>query len=82
MCGTECILHNQPLVPLDDDPESLEVLTPNKFIFLKDYSVFTDALVFPNLCVRIWRQVQVISNRFWKRWKMEDGISSFLTNAA
>ncbi|MBM6549432.1 integrase zinc binding domain-containing protein, partial [Streptococcus dysgalactiae] len=58
LCEAERILNDRPLVPLDDDSESLEVLTPSKFLLLRDNTVYTDGLVFSKHCVRVWRRIQ------------------------
>ncbi|WP_239110340.1 hypothetical protein, partial [Streptococcus dysgalactiae] len=42
LCEAERILNDRPLVPSDDDSESLEVLAPNKFLSLTDNTAFTD----------------------------------------
>ncbi|MBM6549463.1 hypothetical protein H7673_11555 [Streptococcus dysgalactiae subsp. equisimilis] len=67
----ERILNNRPLVPLTEDVKDLDVLTPSKLLLLRDNVNFSDNLVFPRSCVRLWRRVQLLVDTFWKRWKLE-----------
>ena len=67
------ILNSRPLTPVSSDPKDLEPLTPNHLLLLRAN---------PNLPVgsfgkedgyskRRWRQVQYMSDIFWKRWLKE-----------
>ena len=71
LAEVERILNNRPLVPMTEDVKELDVLTPSKLLLLRDNVNFSDNLVFPRSCVRLWRRVQLLVGTFWKRWKLE-----------
>ena len=73
MAEVQGILNSRPLTPVSSDPKDLEPLTPNHLLLLRAN---------PNLppgvfakedthCKRRWRQVQYMSDIFWKRWLKE-----------
>ena len=67
------ILISQPLTPVSSDPKDLEPLTPNHLILLRanqnlPLGVFNKEDVYSR---RRWRQVQYMSDIFWKRWLKE-----------
>lgn len=72
-CEAEAILNDRPLTKLSDDPNDLESLTPNHLLLLKGKPALPPGLFKPHdLYVRRrWRQVQYISDLFWKRWVRE-----------
>lgn len=73
LCQVEAVLNSRPLMPLHDDPESYDVLTPGHFLtgaaILKppDPS-FVDTL--DNRLTR-WQRIQKQSQRFWKLWSSD-----------
>ena len=73
MCEAEAILNDRPITKLSDDPNDLEPLTPNHILLLKGKPSLPPGLFEPHdLNVkRRWRQVQYISDLFWKRWVRE-----------
>ena len=73
MAEVQGILNSRPLTPVSSDPKDLEPLTRNHLLLLRAN---------PNLppgvfakedthCKRRWRQVQYMSDIFWKRWLKE-----------
>ena len=73
MAEVQGILNSRPLTPVSNDLKDLEPLTPNHLLLLREN---------PNLppgafakedtyCKRRWRQVQYMSEIFWKRWLKE-----------
>ena len=71
-CEVECIVNSRPITKVTDDAAEGEPLTPNHFLMLsagssEPWGVFGDA----DLYKRRWRQVQHLSNHFWKRWLRE-----------
>ena len=73
MCEVESILNSRPITFVSDDPADPERLTPNHLLLLKCDSpmppgVFQREDVFSR---RGWRQIQYLSDIFWKRWSRE-----------
>ena len=73
MCEVESILNSRPITFVSDDPADPEPLTPNHLLLLKCDSpmppgVFQKEDVFSR---RRWRQIQYLSDIFWKRWSRE-----------
>ena len=67
------ILNSRPLTPVSSDPKNLEPLTPNHLLLLRA-NLNLPPGVFGNgdtYCNRRWRQVQYMSDIFWKRWLKE-----------
>ncbi|KAK0141947.1 hypothetical protein N1851_020380 [Merluccius polli] len=73
MCEAEAILNDRPITKLSDDPHDLEPLTPNHILLMKGKTSLPPGLFDDHdLYVRRrWRQVQYISDLFWKRWIRE-----------
>ena len=70
----ENIVNNRPLTYLSGNHEDLEPLTPNHFLIGRNF--YNDCLVNDicnkDVCSRKrWRQVQILSDHFWKRWLHE-----------
>ena len=70
LVAVEGIVNNRPLVPVSDDPTSLEALTPNQLLVLRAGEGPRGAFTQPDLRRR-WRQVQYLVNTFWQRWLRE-----------
>ena len=73
MSEVQGTLNSQPLTPVSSDPKDLEPLTPNHLILLRANpnlppGVFNKEDVYSR---RRWRQVQHMSDIFWKRWLKE-----------
>ena len=67
----ESIINNLPLTYLSEYHEELEALTPNHFLIW--WNFYNDCLVndIGNKDVSSrekWREVQILSDHFWKRW--------------
>lgn len=73
MCEAEAILNDRPITPSSDDPNDLEALTPNHILQLKGKPILPPGLFKKeDLYIRRrWRQVQYITDLFWKRWVRE-----------
>lgn len=73
LCEIESILNGRPLTKASVDPDDLEVLTPNHLLLLKTSpslppGEFQKDDIYAR---RRWKQVQYMSNLFWKRWVQE-----------
>ena len=73
MCEAEAIVNSRPLTKVSDDVCDLEPLTPNHLLLFQ-YSqsflpgIFAKADIYSR---RRWRQVQYLSDVFWRRWVKE-----------
>ena len=73
LCEVESILNGRPLTRASSDPDDARALTPN------DILLFNAGITFPpglfdkhdDYMNRRYRQVQYLTNVFWKRWKNE-----------
>ena len=73
MCEVEAIMNSRPLTKVSDDPKDLAALTPNHLLLLRPGpslppGTFSGSDMY---CRRRWRQVQYLSNVFWRRWIKE-----------
>ena len=72
MCEAEAVLNARPLTRVTDDPEEVRPLTPGMLLTQNGAPgpvTVTDRL---DLYARArWRQVQYLSDLFWKRWSKE-----------
>ena len=72
-CEVEAILNDRPITKLSEDANDLEPLTPNHLLLLRGKPALPPGVFEPHdLYVRRrWRQVQYLSDLFWKRWIRE-----------
>lgn len=73
LCEVEAILNGCPLTIASDDPMDLEPLTPNHLLLLRGKPSLPPGTFSKDdmYSKRRWRQVQYISDLFWKRWVRE-----------
>ena len=73
MAGIEGILNNRPLTPNSHNTSDLEPLTPNHLLLqLSNLNLPLGEFVKKDLyCRNRWRQVQYLTDVFWKRWLAE-----------
>ena len=73
LCEAEAILNSRPITKASTDPNDLETLTPNHLLLLKTTpSLPPGHFQKEDLYARRrWRQVQYMSDLFWKRWIKE-----------
>jgi len=70
----ENLVNNRPLTYVSDNNEDLEALTPNHFLIGRNF--YSENLLTnisdKDICSRKrWRQVQILTHHFWKRWLRE-----------
>ena len=73
MCEVESIINSRPLTKVSDDPEDVEALTPNHLLLLRSGcslppGIFSKSDLYSR---RRWKQVQYLSDVFWRRWLKE-----------
>ena len=70
LCEFDAILHSRPITKASRDPNDLEALTPNHLLLLKTTpSLPPGQFQREEMYARCrWRQVQYMSDLFWKRW--------------
>ena len=73
MAEVESILNGRPLTGNSDDPADMKPLTPNHLLLMQsNLNVQPGVFVKGDLyCRNRWKQVQYLTNVFWKRWLSE-----------
>ena len=73
ICEVESIVNGRPITKVFDDPTNCNPLTPNHFLLLPGGSAMPPGAFSreDNYSCRRWRQVQYLSNLFWRRWTRE-----------
>lgn len=73
LCEVEAIMNDRPITTVTNDPNDLEPLTPNHLLHLKAKPVLPPGLFQRSdlYSRRRWKQVQYITDLFWKRWIRE-----------
>ena len=65
------ILNSRPIAAIDSDSSSLLVLSPNILLTQKrgEIGTFSENLGINDMYSASWKQVQVLSDIFWKKWR-------------
>ncbi|KAL4009499.1 hypothetical protein ACER0C_003351 [Sarotherodon galilaeus] len=73
LCEAEAIINSRPITKASSDPNDLEVLTPNHLLLLRNKPSLPPGLFDRQdlYARRRWKQVQYMSEIFWKRWARE-----------
>ena len=73
LCEVESIMNGRPLTTVSTDARDPEALTPNHLLLLRSAPQMPPGLFREEDCLsrRRWRQVQYLSDIFWKRWSKE-----------
>ena len=70
----EACLNSHPLVPLNNDDDSIEALTPGHFLIGRPLQTLPDgSFVYVDSVssLRCWKLFQSLLSHFWKRWSRE-----------
>ena len=73
MCEVESILNSRPNTVVSEDSRDLKPLTPNHLLLLKSDTMMPPGVFQKKdlLSRSRWRQIQYLSDIFWKRWARE-----------
>ncbi|XP_046396398.1 uncharacterized protein LOC124163497 isoform X1 [Ischnura elegans] len=73
LCQVEACLNSRPLVPLSDDPNDIQALTPAHFLIQSSsYLIPEPALIEENIpTLKRWQMVQQMLQHYWRRWSRE-----------
>ncbi|CAG7833295.1 unnamed protein product [Allacma fusca] len=72
MAETEFSVNSHPLTHVSVDPTDEEALTPNHFLLGSSGGVYPPGVFVHGEGIKSqWRQAQILSDHFWKRWTHE-----------
>ncbi|XP_065095607.1 uncharacterized protein LOC135717444 [Ochlerotatus camptorhynchus] len=73
LAQTEAILNSRPLIPVSDDPNDVEVLTPSHFLIGRSAVCLPEPSYDQEKIGRLsrWQHIQLMKEHFWKRWSGE-----------
>lgn len=73
LCQTEAYVNSRPLTPLNDDPTSLNALTPGHFLIGEALLQLPeeDIREVPENRLTRWNHIQRMTQHFWNRWHDE-----------
>lgn len=72
MCHVESIINGRPITTVLDDPKDLEPLTPNHLLLLgAGMSLNLGTFTVTDIYRKRWRQVQYLTDVFWRRYLRE-----------
>ena len=69
----EGTLNSRPLCAVSDDPNDLQLLTPNHLLLHRTVSALPPGTFVKEdmLLRKKWRQTQILADHFWRRWLKE-----------
>ena len=73
MCEIEAIINGRPITVVSDDAKDLNPFTPNHLLLQLSGAYLPPGVFYKddNYSRKRWRQVQYLSDLFWKRWTKE-----------
>ncbi|XP_044744246.1 uncharacterized protein LOC123306343 [Coccinella septempunctata] len=73
LCQIEACLNSRPLIPITENPQELDVLTPGHFLIGKSlHSIPEPEINEKNITLQDrWRLIQKTKQDFWKKWTSE-----------
>ncbi|XP_030843562.1 uncharacterized protein LOC115924830 [Strongylocentrotus purpuratus] len=73
MCEVEAVINSRPLTRCSDNPNDLDVISPNSLLTMKGSTTLPPG-IFDNKDIyakKRWKQMQYLADLFWKRWVRE-----------
>jgi hypothetical protein len=72
-CEVESVINNRPITRVPGEPGDLEALTPNHLLLMKVKPALPPTVAEETgpYAKRRWKQVQYMTDLFWKRWSRE-----------
>ena len=70
-CKVKATLNNRPITTVSSDPRDLNPLTPNHVLLIRSTGNMPMSVQDENPLKKRWRQVEYLTNIFWKRWTTE-----------
>ncbi|XP_070530058.1 uncharacterized protein [Cardiocondyla obscurior] len=69
----EACLNSRPLLPITDDPEDFEALTPGHFLIGQPLNAIPEPSLqeIPENRLKRWQLIQKMRDHFWQRWSNE-----------
>ncbi|XP_058456473.1 uncharacterized protein LOC131433883 [Malaya genurostris] len=69
----EAIMNSRPLIPLSDDPNDLQALTPSHFLIMRPSQAVPEPSYKEEKIGRLsrWQHVQLMREHLWKRWSAD-----------
>lgn len=69
----EAILNSRPLIPVSEDPNDNEVLTPSHFLIGRSALCIPEPSYSEQKVGRLnhWQHIQLMKEHFWRRWSAE-----------
>jgi len=72
MCEVELAVNSRPLSAVTSDTGSLDIITPNKLLTLRDAPATPITMDDEeSYSRRRWRQIQHLAEQFWRKWARE-----------
>ena len=72
LCKIEAILNSRPIIPLSDDPEDFQALTPGHFLIGRPLTALPEVNHHQKSSqLSNWNGVQQIQQKFWQLWYRE-----------
>ncbi|XP_037912066.1 uncharacterized protein LOC119652195 [Hermetia illucens] len=71
LCQAEACLNSRPLVPISNNPDDLEALTPSHFLVQRALAAVVEVDRTQRSLYEWWQQLKAIHQTFWQRWTRE-----------
>ena len=72
LCQIEACLNSRPLIPMPNDDDGIEALTPGHFLIGRPLTAVPDMAPSQSLSLlRRWQLCKSLVRHFWKRWSTE-----------